>query len=165
MKFLSNLTIHPALDRVGALAALICAVHCAAVPLALALIPALTMALYQFGSPLHGLVQWMLLSHSLERIFAALALSLCLMSLLLGWRQHGRLIGLLPWLVALFSFGFGTLTPIAFVPFWHALLLVIGGVAISVAHLLNMKLTRAQRALHTQPRVQGPVMATLKPGS
>jgi MerC mercury resistance protein len=162
MKFLRNLTIHRAVDRFGALTALLCAVHCAAVPLALALIPALTLALYQFGSPLHGVVQWMLLSHSFERIFAALALSLCAMSLLLGWRQHRRLRAFVPWVIALLAFGFGTLTPIAFVPFWHAVLLVTGGIAISAAHLWNLKLTRAPKV---QLRAHGPVMATLKPGS
>ena len=163
MKLVSSHTMRSLLDRFGALAAMICALHCALVPLALAAIPALTLALYQFNSPLHDVAQWMLLSHSFERIFAALSLSLCAMSLLIGWRRHGQLWAFLPWSLALILLGLGTLTSLAFVPIWHALFLVSGGTAVGVAHLLNLRLARLEPKI-AQPRAQGPVIATVKPG-
>jgi len=162
MKFPSALSLHRLLDRVAAAFSMLCAAHCAIVPLAMVMIPALTLALYQFKSPLHGVAQWMLLSHSFERAFAAVSLSLCLMSLLFGWRRHQRLIAFAPWAVGGVCLALGTLTAIAFIPFWHALFLFSGGAAVAWAHLLNLRLVRLER---DQPRAHGPLMATVKPGA
>jgi hypothetical protein len=162
MKFTDAPFWHRLFDRVGAGTSLLCAVHCAAVPLVMAFIPALTLALYQFGSPLHGVAQWLLLSHSFERAFAAIALSLCAVSLWVGVRRHGQWRWFAPWWLALVLFALGTLTPLALIPFWHGVLLAGGGIAIAWAHLGN---ARSQRCIDGQVRRHGPVMATLNPGS
>ena len=61
-------------DRVGATASFLCAVHCAALPFVIAILPALGLSF--------------LADHRFERIFIACASALALAALIRGYRRH-----------------------------------------------------------------------------
>ena len=121
---------HPLLDRLGATGSLVCAVHCAVLPLAIALLPSL------------GIAVW--LGDDFERGFVAFATLLGLFTLAWGYRRHRavRALGLLvPGLAALW---FGVFYPPlheALLP--HAIAMTIGGTRVGTAHLANLRLNRA----------------------
>src|SRR5215472_12124110 len=82
-------------DRIGATASLICALHCAALPFVLAVLPTLGLGF--------------LADHLFERIFIACASALAITMLLRGYRHHHdrRALTLLaPGLVLLWIGGF-----------------------------------------------------------
>src|SRR3546814_5117753 len=78
-----NPRLHAFLDRFGATGSLICAVHCALLPLVLAAIPSL------------GLSEW--LGDGFELAFVVFATSVGVFSLVYGYRRHRRIraLGLL----------------------------------------------------------------------
>jgi hypothetical protein len=113
-------------DRVGATASLICALHCAALPFVLAVLPALGLGF--------------LADHLFERIFIACASALALTVLLHGYRRHrdGRALTLLvPGLLLLWIGGF--LVDGHDTIGLHALLVVLGGSCVALAHLTNLR--------------------------
>lgn len=121
-----------ATDHAGALAATLCALHCALLPFLLAFIPGLGIGL--FGSSLF------------ESGFTVLASVVGVASLAWGWRNHRRLDAwqrLIP--------GLGLLWVGAFLPwahdhaFIHALTMAAGGGLIAAAHWRNLQLTRNHR--------------------
>lgn len=121
-----------AADRLGAAASLLCAVHCAALPFALALLPALGLGF--------------LASHGLERGFIAFASVLALTMAVLGYRRHrtARAFALLvPGLLLLwiggFAFDLGGAT------LWHSLFVAAGGTCVSLAHVVNLRIAREPR--------------------
>lgn len=113
-------------DRVGATASFICALHCAALPFVLAVLPALGLGF--------------LADHLFERIFITCASALALTVLLHGYRRHrdGRaLTWLFPGLVLLWTGGFlvdghDTIGV-------HAVLVALGGSCVALAHLTNLR--------------------------
>ncbi|MBS0576819.1 MAG: MerC domain-containing protein [Proteobacteria bacterium] len=115
-----------ALDRVGATGSLLCAVHCAALPLLLAIAPAIGVGLA---------------NHDFEIGFVAFASLLGLTSLLLGYRRHRHsraLVLLLPGIVLL-CLGVaveGTHDRVIA----HALLMACGGSLVATAHWLNLRI-------------------------
>ncbi|MFT4248763.1 MAG: MerC domain-containing protein [Pseudomonas sp.] len=115
------------LDRFGATGSLLCAVHCAVLPLVLALAPSL------------GLSFW--LGDGVERTIVVFVTLLGLFSLLLGYRRHHalRALGvLLPGLVALWA---GLLyAPLHHAVVPHAMVMTLGGTLVAVAHLVNLRL-------------------------
>lgn len=120
-------SLRPFLDRLGAAGSLICAVHCAIVPLLLALAPSL------------GLSLW--LGESLEQVFVVFVTVLGAFSLIWGYRRHRvfRALGML--LVGLAALWVGVLyAPLheSVVP--HAIVMTIGGMLVGLAHLLNLRL-------------------------
>jgi len=116
-------------DRVGATASFLCALHCAALPFVLAVLPALGLGF--------------LADHAFERVFIAAASTLALTVLIRGFRRHHsvRALRLLaPGLVLLWIGGFlidghDTIG-------LHALLVSIGGSCVALAHLTNLRLTQ-----------------------
>lgn len=111
-------------DRVAATASLLCAVHCAALPFALALLPAIGLGL--------------LGGHGFDVGFVAFAALLATSTLTRGYQQHRRRRALL-----LAASGFllllaGLLCSSERV--WHPLLMVLGGALVASAHLLNLRL-------------------------
>ena len=118
-------------DRFGATASFLCALHCAALPLVLALLPALGLGF--------------LADHRFERGFVAFASLLALASLIVGFRRHQRFRAfwfLAPGIALLFA-------GIAFeyrATALHAALVATGGTLVALAHLINLRL--AHRHVH-----------------
>jgi hypothetical protein len=115
------------LDRFGATGSLLCAVHCAVLPLLLAALPSL------------GLGLW--LDDGVELGFVVFVTLLGLASLLWGYRNHHvfRALGmLLPGLALLWA---GILYPPLHEPVVaHAVAMALGGLLVAMAHLLNLRL-------------------------
>ena len=118
----------PVLDRVGATGSLLCAAHCALLPVLLALLPSL------------GVAAW--LGDDFERGFVLFASALGLFTLLWGYRRHRavRALGLLvPGLAALWL---GVLyAPLHEAAVPHALVMTLGGALVGLAHLANLRLS------------------------
>jgi hypothetical protein len=117
-------------DRVGATASLLCAVHCAALPLVLALLPALGLGF--------------LANHGFERAFIFGASVLSMTMAIHGYRRHRMTQAfalLLPGLCLLWVGGF--LFDGAYA---HALLVAAGGACVALAHATNLRLARVERA-------------------
>ena len=129
---LSNGAAHDALahvaDRVGATASFLCAVHCAALPFVLAMLPALGLGF--------------LAEHRFERIFIACASCLALLALIRGYRRHrvaSALFLVVPGLLLLWAgaYVFDAENSLAL----HATLVTIGGCCVALAHIVNLRLT------------------------
>ena len=114
-------------DRVGATASLICALHCAALPFVFAALPTLGLGF--------------LADHLFERIFIACASALALTVLLHAYRRHRdahALMLLVPGLALLWIGGF--LVDGHDTVGLHALLVVLGGSCVALAHLTNLRI-------------------------
>jgi hypothetical protein len=115
------------LDRIGATGSLVCAVHCALLPLLIALLPSL------------GIATW--LGDDFERGFVIFATLFGLAILAWSYRRHRTLRALallLPGLAALWA-------AISFPPLHHALVphavvMTFGGTLVGLAHLANLRL-------------------------
>ncbi len=113
-------------DRFGAFASFICAVHCALLPIVFGVLPALGLAF--------------LADHAIERAFVAFAIAMATTSLLFGLRRHGsyRAFGLLvPGIVLLLT---GLFVGADHADVRHAVLVSIGGTLVALSHLANLRL-------------------------
>ena len=113
-------------DRFGATASFLCAVHCAVLPLVIAVLPALGLGF--------------LADHRFERAFIAFASLLALTTLFLGFRRHQRFRAfwfLAPGIVLLTA---GIIVDSDGTPLVHALLVACGGSLVALAHLTNLRL-------------------------
>ena len=113
-------------DRFGATASFVCALHCAALPLLLAVLPALGLGF--------------LADHAFERGFIAFASVLALASLAFGFRRHRRFRAfwfLVPGVVLLIA---GIVIDIDGRPLVHALLVSLGGMLVALSHVTNLRL-------------------------
>jgi hypothetical protein len=114
------------LDLVGATASVLCAAHCAAMPLLLAALP-------MSGLEFLG-------SHSFDVVMVLLALVFGGWVIGRGYRRH-RLVGVLRWFAGasiLLVLGLTLLHD----SWWHTPALISGGLALGAAHLLNLKYLR-----------------------
>jgi len=119
---------HRLLDRLGATGSLLCAVHCALLPLLIALLPSL------------GIATW--LDGGFEQGFVVFATLLGLFTIVQGYRRHRAVRALwllLPGLAALWA-------GIAFEPLHHdtvrhAVTMTFGGTLVGLAHLANLRLS------------------------
>lgn len=116
------------LDRLGATGSLLCAIHCALLPIAIAALPAI------------GVTAWG--SHQLELAFVVFATLLGLISLAMGYRRHRavRALSLLvPGLLVLWA-------AVLYAPLHeprsvvHAIAMTFGGTLVGLAHLANLRL-------------------------
>jgi hypothetical protein len=113
-------------DRFGASASFLCAVHCAVLPLIIAVLPAIGLGF--------------LADHRFERGFIAFAGALALTTFWIGFRRHRRFRAF--WFLAP---GIALLLAGIAVDFdqsakLHAVLVSIGGTLVAIAHLTNLKL-------------------------
>jgi len=114
-------------DRFGATASFLCAIHCAALPLVIAALPALGLGF--------------LADHRFERTFIAFASVLALTTLITGYRRHQRFS-------AFWFLGPGLLLLLAGMVIdhedgasLHAVLVAVGGTLVALAHLTNLRLS------------------------
>jgi len=127
-------TISRQLDTLGALASTACAVHCLLTPVVLAVLPLLGASFW--AAP------W------LENSVVVFAMVLGLTSLLHGYSHHRqfRALGLLLSGMVLLATGRWLIGHTA--QLWETLLVVLGGTAIAVAHLVNRRLCKICETCH-----------------
>ena len=119
-------------DRIGFAASFLCALHCALLPLALALMPTL-------GLSMGGWVD-------IDQAVTVFATLLGCTTLAIGWRRHRAFRAwmlLVPGLVLVWV---GAFSPLHDHGPLHAGLMTVGGLMIAGAHLLNLRLTHAAAA-------------------
>lgn len=114
-------------DRFGATASFLCAIHCALLPLVVAVLPVLGLSF--------------LADHRYEQGFIVFATALALTSLFVGFRRHQR-FGAFWFLVP----GITLLLVGAALAFddsssLHAVLVAIGGTLVACAHVANLRLS------------------------
>ncbi len=117
----------PLLDRLGATGSLLCAIHCALLPILIALLPSL------------GIAVW--LGEGFEQGFVVFASLLGVFTLAWGYRRHRAVRALwllLPGLAALWI-------GVAYAPLHHslvphAIVMTFGGTLVGLAHLANLRL-------------------------
>ena len=115
------------LDRFGAAGSLICAAHCALLPLVIAALPSL------------GLAAWA--GEGVEQVFVVFATLLGIFSLVWGYRRHRALRALSLLLPGLAILWLGVLYPAlhqSVVP--HAVAMTLGGTLVGLGHLVNLRL-------------------------
>lgn len=125
-------------DRIGATASFLCAIHCAALPFVLALLPFLGLGF--------------LASHGFERGFVMFASALALFSLVSGFRHHRRPLALLLALPGLALLILGVTFAENYSIVLHSTMVTCGGLLVAAAHFVNL---RTHRAMH----VHGPQCA------
>ena len=124
---------HRLIDRFGAFGSLLCAIHCALLPILMAALPAL------------GIGAW--LGEGFEQGFVLFATCVGLFSVVWGYRRHGavRALGLLLpglailWIGVLYSPLHHSLWP-------HAIAMTLGGSLVGLAHLANLRLVHVHNA-------------------
>jgi len=130
----SNRPLSAWIDSLGGVGALLCAIHCAALPILLAVLPIAGLGLVASGG--------------FERGFLVFAAGLGLGSLWHGHRQHRalRAFGLLvPGLLAIAAAVW--IPALHTSPVAHAIVMTAGGVLIALAHWTNLRLSQsAQRS-------------------
>ncbi len=121
-------------DRVGATASLLCAVHCMLLPFVLALLPLIGLGF--------------LAGHTFERVFVACAALLASASILTAYRRHRRphaLVVLVPGIVLLL---FGVAINLDTHVVIHTISVVTGGLLVASAHITNLVLSHRHHRAH-----------------
>lgn len=116
-------------DRAGFAASLLCAVHCALLPVVVALLPA-------FGLKVGGWIDF-------DQAFVVFASLLGATTLTLGYRRHRAFHAwmlLVPGLLLVWGASFTALHQHGLA---HTVMMTLGGLALAGAHLLNLRLTHA----------------------
>ena len=128
-------------DRVGATASFLCAIHCALLPFVLTLLPLLGLGF--------------LAGHRFERDFVLFAASLALFALISGYRRHRYPLPLRLALPGLTLLVLGVV--------WvseqqhvieHAVMVTCGGLLVASAHFVNLYIDR--RHAHDETHAHGP---------
>jgi hypothetical protein len=125
-------------DRVGMLGSLLCAVHCALLPLVIAFVPTLGL----------GAMAWI----DIDQAFTVFATLLGVTTLSYGFRRHRAFHAwffLLPGLALIWLASF---TPLHNHSLGHVSLMVVGGLATAAAHLVNFRLTHLASLVPAAPR-------------
>ncbi len=129
-------------DGLGAGASFACAVHCALLPLAFAFLPGLQLALRSVNHEWHGLAQWLLWSHSAERMMASGVAIFALTVLSIGFSKHRRGSALLVGGAGVLMLLIGAFGHWHHLAWLHVTLQVCGGLTVAAAHLINLRLLR-----------------------
>ncbi len=120
--------LNSAVDRIGMSAAFACAIHCAAIPVVMALAPSIGLGF--------------LGTETFELGFVGFAYLLGISSILLSYRRHGRFFAwwfIVPGLAIL---SFERFFPwIHEQPVQHAVVMTAGGLLVGLAHLVNLRLS------------------------
>lgn len=114
-------------DRIGMFGSVLCAVHCALLPLLVAVLPTL------------GLGAFSLID--IDQAFTVFATLLGVTTLSVGFRRHRAFhawMFLIPGLVLVWLASF---SPLHDHSIWHVLMMVAGGASMATAHFVNLRLT------------------------
>ena len=114
----------------GFAASLLCAVHCAALPLVLAVLPAL-------GLRVGGWIDF-------DQAFVVFATLLGATTLTLGWRRHRAFHAWLLLVPGLVLVWVGAFTRLHDHSMTHVAVMTAGGLLLAAAHLVNLRLTHAR---------------------
>jgi hypothetical protein len=118
-------------DRIGMFGSLLCAVHCALLPLVIAVVPTLGF----------GVMSWV----DVDQAFTVFATLLGLTTLGFGFRRHRRFGGWLLLLPGLALVWIGSFSPLHTHSGGHAVVMVVGGLAIAAAHFVNFRQSHLAR--------------------
>lgn len=113
-------------DRVGATASMLCAVHCALLPFVLALLPLIGLEF--------------LAGHTFERIFVGCAAVLACASLVTAYRRHRRPHALFLMVPGIALLCVGIVVNLDVHVLVHTACVVTGGVLVASAHVVNLVL-------------------------
>jgi len=116
-------------DRVGMVGSLVCAIHCALLPLLLSALPALGLGMFA--------------SADIDQAFAVFAGILGITTLSIGFRRHRAFHAwalLVPGLIMIWT---GSFTGLHDHSLAHAALMTAGGLLVAGAHMLNLRLSHA----------------------
>lgn len=113
-------------DRIGATASLLCAVHCMLLPFVLAMLPLIGLEF--------------LAGHTFERIFVACAAILASASLVTAYRRHRRPHALFLMVPGILLLLFGIAVDIDAHVVLHTIAVVCGGLLVACAHVTNLVL-------------------------
>lgn len=119
-------------DRVGAVGSLLCALHCALLPLVIAALPAL------------GLGSFALID--IDQAFTVFATLLGITTLGYGFRRHRAFRAWIVLIPGLALIWIGSFSPLHTHSTTHVVTMVVGGLAVAAAHLINLRLTHAAGA-------------------
>jgi hypothetical protein len=122
-------SLHHWVDSLGTVGATLCAIHCALLPVALALLPVLGLGI--------------LASRGFEVGFVIFATALAVASLWHGYRRHRAyhaMALLVPGLIALWAGLFVPALHESLIA--HAIAMSIGGTLVALAHLVNLRLSQ-----------------------
>jgi hypothetical protein len=115
------------LDRVGAFGSLLCAAHCALLPIVIAMLPSL------------GLAGW--LDDGFELAFVMFATGLGVFSMIWGYRRHRAVRAMSLLVPGLLVLWLGVLyRPLHEALLPHAVAMTFGGTLVGLAHLANLRL-------------------------
>jgi hypothetical protein len=123
-----------AADRVGATASFLCAIHCALLPFVLALLPLLGLEF--------------LADHRFERAFVLCACVLASFALVRGYRRHQRALPLRLATPGLALLLLGVIYIGGSAPILHSVLVTCGGLLLSGAHFVNLRLDSHSDGAH-----------------
>lgn len=118
-------------DRVGATASLLCAIHCALLPFVLAALPLIGLGF--------------LAGHAFERVFVTCAALLAGFSIVMAYRQHGRPHALLLMVPGIALLVFGIAIDLDAHVAIHTTCVVTGGLLVASAHVTNLVLAHRHR--------------------
>src|SRR5574337_348715 len=113
-------------DRIGATASMLCAVHCALLPFVLALLPLIGLGF--------------LAGHTFERIFVGCAAALACASILTAYRRHRRPHALFLMVPGIALLVLGVVVNLDVHVVLHTASEVTGGVLVASAHITNLVL-------------------------
>ncbi|MBX3688955.1 MerC domain-containing protein [Dokdonella sp.] len=115
-------------DRFGATASFLCALHCALLPLLIAVLPVIGLGF--------------LADHRFERGFVIFAALLASISLWLGYRRHRRTNAFGYFVPGIVLMVVGAQLALDDPAHLHALLVTVGGSLVAFAHVANLRLAR-----------------------
>lgn len=117
------------LDRAGATASLVCAVHCALMPLVITLLPLVGLAF--------------LADQRLEWALFVVSAAIGVTSLRLGFREHRSWRALAVLTIGLAALATGRIAEVRALGWWAVPLVVAGGLTVAVAHGVNRRLCQS----------------------
>jgi MerC mercury resistance protein len=129
-------------DRIGATASFLCAIHCAALPFVLALLPFVGLEF--------------LADHRFERGFVLFACMLALLALIRGYRRHQGPLPLLLAAPGLLLLLLGVTVAEGYSIILHSVLVTCGGLLVASAHFVNLHSDRRFSHAHAHAHVHGP---------